>query len=149
MSVLRRHIKLEHLSKWSLIRSKRRANVVDVDIPEETSQFAELNSLTEDVGRNESVISNVFCKAAEWRKTDQWREGEVKSRGPQTRNGAKRTPNWRKRCKRRNGERRDGPDLRSALEALRTARITRAGRGGSDALHSVLTNRQRDRDRNA
>ena len=42
------------------------------------SQFAELKTLTEDVGGNESVISSVFCKAAEWRKTDRWREGEVK-----------------------------------------------------------------------
>ena len=56
MSVLRRHIKLEHVRKWSLRRSYRRANVVDVDIPEEVSQFAELMTLTEDVGRNESVI---------------------------------------------------------------------------------------------
>ena len=75
MSVLRRHIKLEHLSKWSLRRSYRRANVVDVDIPEAVSQFAELKTLTEDVGRNERAVSSVFCKAAEWRKTDQWREG--------------------------------------------------------------------------
>ena len=35
-----------------------RATVVNVDIPEEISQFAELKTLTEDVG-------------AEWRKTDQ------------------------------------------------------------------------------
>ena len=62
-----------------------RANVVDVDIPEEISQFAELKTLTEDVGRNARVISGVFCKAAEWRKTDQWREGEVRSRGAQER----------------------------------------------------------------
>ena len=52
-----------------------RANVVDVDIPEETSQFAELKASTGDVGRNERVISSVFYKAAEWRKTDQWRGG--------------------------------------------------------------------------
>ena len=57
------------------------------------SQFAELKTLTEDVGGNESVISSVFCEAAEWRKTDRWREGEVKSRGPQTRNGVTQTPN--------------------------------------------------------
>ena len=42
-----------------------------------------------------------------------------------------------------------GPDLRSALEALRTARVTRAGRGGGDVLHSVPTTTQRNRDRNA
>ena len=52
-----------------------RANVVDVDIPEEISQFAELKASTGDVGRNERVISSVFYKAAEWRKTDQWRGG--------------------------------------------------------------------------
>ena len=62
-----------------------RANVVDVDIPEEISQYAELKTLTEDVGRNARVISGVFCKAAEWRKTDQWREGEDRSRGAQER----------------------------------------------------------------
>ena len=75
MSVLRRHIKLEHLTKWSLRRSLRRANVVDVDIPEEGSQFAELKTMTEDVGRKERATSRVFSKAAEWRKTEQWREG--------------------------------------------------------------------------
>ena len=62
-----------------------RANVVDVDIPEEISQYAELKTLTEDVGRNARVISGVFCKAGEWRKTDQWSEGEVRSRGAQER----------------------------------------------------------------
>ena len=39
------------------------------------NHFAQLMTLTEDVGRNESVISSVFCKAAEWRKTDPLREG--------------------------------------------------------------------------
>ena len=62
-----------------------RANVVDVDIPEEISQFAELKTLTEDVGRKTIVISSVFCKAGEWRKTDQRREGEVRSRRAQER----------------------------------------------------------------
>ena len=41
------------------------------------------------------------------------------------------------------------PDLPSALEALRTGRVTCAGRGGGDVLHSVPTKRQRDRDKNA
>ena len=48
---------------------------MDVDIPEEGSQFAELKTLTEDVGHNERAVSSVFYKAAEWRMTDQWREG--------------------------------------------------------------------------
>ena len=74
---------------------------MDVDISEEVSQFSELKTLTEDVGRNERVVSSVFYKAAEWRKTDQWREGWVKRRGSQTRNGVTRTPNWRRWSKRR------------------------------------------------
>ena len=52
-----------------------RANVVDVDIPEEMSLFAGLKTLTEDVGRNEGAVSSVFYKAGEWRKTDQMEGG--------------------------------------------------------------------------
>ena len=48
------------------------ANVVDVDIQ---ASLPELKTLTEDVGGNERVVSTVFYKAAEWRMTDQWREG--------------------------------------------------------------------------
>ena len=104
----------------------------------EVSQFVDLETLTEDVGRNERVISSVFYKAGEWRKTEQWRE-KSSAKDHEHRN-------WRRRSKRRNGGRRDVRDLPSALVALRTARVTRAGHGGGDVLHSVDTKRQRNRD---
>ena len=92
------------------------------DTPKEISELAQPKTLIEDVGRNERVISNIFYKAAEWRKTDQWREGEVKSRRPQTNTELEK----------------------KELGALRTARVTRAGHGG-DVLHSVVTKTQRNR----
>ena len=72
-----------------------RANVVDVDIPEEISQFAELKTLTEDVGRNERVIPSVFHKASMRRKTEQWREGEVKQKQRVT-SAKRRQSCWRR-----------------------------------------------------
>ena len=69
MFFLRSHIKLEHLSRWSSRHSNGCANSVDVEIPKEMSQFADLKTLTENVGP--------LYRAREWRKTDQWREGEA------------------------------------------------------------------------
>ena len=46
----------------------------------------------------------------------------------------KETPNWRRRSKRRNGRRCDGPDLPGASKAQCAARVTYAGHGVSDVI---------------
>ena len=51
MSELRRHIKHEHLNKWSPKHRYVHANVVDVQIPKEMSQFEELKGVTIDGGK--------------------------------------------------------------------------------------------------
>ena len=60
-----------------------RGNIVVVDIPEEISQFAELKTLTEDVGRNERVIPSGE------RRSNGGREKSNRSRGAHQRSDVK------------------------------------------------------------
>ena len=120
-----------------------RVKIGEVDIPKEMSQFAELKTLVAHVGHSERSIANAFRRAA-----DQWREEEAKQeQWSTTAKRCEKTPNWR-RSKRRYGRQSDGPDLPSALETHRAARVTHAGHGGGDVLHFVRTKKQRNRDRN-
>ena len=92
---------------------------MDVEIPKEMSQFGE-----------PMLFCNGLHRAAEWRKTDQWMEGEATLHLNRETTG-------------------HGLDLRSAIEARSAARVTCAGHGVSDALHSVPSEKQRNRGRNA
>ena len=85
MGLLRRHIKHEHLNTWSLRHSYIQANLVNVEIPKRDEHFAELKILTWNVG--ERIISSFVCRAAEWRRNEQWRRQKpARSRGAQPRN---------------------------------------------------------------
>ena len=127
-SFQRSHIQFEHLSKWSPRHSCVRGYLVDVEIPDEMNQFAELKTLTENVGLNERCISSAVDRASEWRKTGPMEGGRSQPgrRGAQPRNEVKKKHRtWTRRSKRRNGGRSDGPDdFSSAIEAHRTAQVT-------------------------
>ena len=115
------------------------------------SQNDELKTLIGNVGHRVRDISSVFHRAAEWRKTDQWREGEAsqEQRSTAAKRRKKNTELGEEGANEDVEEQVDGPDLRHALEAHGTARVTHAGHGGGDTLHSVPTQKQRNRDRNA
>ena len=48
-----------------------RANITNIEIPEETSLFAEFKTLTENVHER---CSSDLGRAADWRRTVQWKE---------------------------------------------------------------------------
>ena len=98
LSFSRSHIKLEHLNKWPPRHSRVRANVLDVEITMEMSQFAELKTLIENVGLNERFGE---------RRTNGGRAKPTRTSGRR-----RKTPNWRNRSERRD----DALDLPSAIE---------------------------------
>ena len=69
IGLLRRHIKREHLYKWSPRQKYMRANTMNIEIPEEMSLFAELKTLAENVRER---CFRVMWRAADCRRTVQW-----------------------------------------------------------------------------
>ena len=63
---LRKHMKREHLNKWSPRHKYIRANNTNIKIPEEMSQSAELKTLTENDDHQRESCG--LRRAAKWRR---------------------------------------------------------------------------------
>ena len=80
-----------------------RANITNVEMPEETSLFAELETLTEHVHERDD---RDLWRAAGWRRADQWKNVEAvqeEHRNLIKRRAKKAAKNWRRRSKWRRG----------------------------------------------
>ena len=62
IGLLRRHMKREQLNKWSPWHKYISANIMNIEIPEETSLFTELKTLTE----NDSERSVRGLRRLQW-----------------------------------------------------------------------------------
>ena len=93
--------KCEHLNKWSTWNKYIRADITNVQIPQEMSLFTELKTWTENV-HERSV--RVLWMAADWRRTLQWTsaKGSQEQRSRVMRRTNKASASWRRRsCGRR------------------------------------------------
>ena len=140
IGLLRRHIKRDHLNKWSPWEKYMRANTMNIEIPEEKSLFAELKTLTE------NVPLKMLSRLMEGRRLEA--HCSVKEqRSLVKRHAKKAATSWRRRSKtRRGGSGRDGPGA-SEVSAQLEARLRDFE--SSTYLHSVPTRRERHRERDA